>query len=378
MKINRLIDYFVPEKYRDDIELKRKSKFIIWFVYIASFIGVFFAFLMYAHDPNDLSNVLAIATVCPVMTIGLFYFRKKGSFIFSAHYFCGTFFAMMIFQPSTTGGLFSPDMPTIYIVPIFAMIMGNLRIGLFYGILTLGVLIGYLVLGLNETAFYAGIANKLPPNYFFFNLALNLVVILFLVFRNEKLRLLILDELRLSNLIITQKSKEITDSITYAKRIQQAILPENDLVKTHLPNSFILYRPKDIVSGDFYWITEKNGFQFLAIADCTGHGVPGALMSVIGVNQLNTIVQEKAIVDPTAILNELDKNVTAILNHNKTEIRDGMDIAILKINVKTRSLEFAGANRPLYYVRGKALTEIKPSKFPIGGIESGKQKIFET
>lgn len=378
MKIKQLVEYFVPEKYLDDNELKRKSKFIIWFVYITSLIGVFFAFLMYMHNPNELFNVLTIALIFPFMTLGLFYFRKKGSFIFSAHFFCGIFFTMMIFQPSTTGGLFSPDMPTIYIVPIFAMIMGNVQIGLFYGFLTLSVLVGYFVLGLNDTNFYISTANKLSPDYFFFNLALNLAVVLFLVFRNEKLRLIILDELRLSNVIISQKSKEITDSINYAKRIQQAILPENDLIKNQLPNSFVLYRPKDIVSGDFYWITEKNGFQFLAIADCTGHGVPGALMSVIGVNQLNAIVQEKAIMNPSGILEELDKNVTSILNHNKTEIRDGMDIAILKIDLKDLSLEFASANRPLYYVRNKTLTEIKPNKFPIGGIESTKQKKFES
>jgi serine phosphatase RsbU (regulator of sigma subunit) len=269
-------------------------------------------------------------------------------------------------------------MPTIYIIPIFAMIMGNVRIGLFYAFVSLLVLIGYLLFGINDTAYYLSLSNKLTPDYFFLNLALNMMVILFLVFRNENLRLKVLDKLKVSNRIISEKSKEVTDSITYAKRIQAAILPEAIAVKNLLPDSFVLYLPKDIVSGDFYWMTEKNGFLFLAIADCTGHGVPGALMSVIGVNQLNTIVQEKAIVNPSGILEELDKNVSKILNQNKKEIRDGMDIAILKISLKDRSLEFASANRPLYYVRNKTLTEIKPSKFPIGGIEFGKEKKFES
>lgn len=378
MKIKQLGEYFIPKKYIDDEELSRKSRFIIWFVYIATLIGVFFGILMYVQNSNDLTGLLAAAFFLPLNTIGLILFRKKGSFIFSSHFFCGIFFLVMIFQPAATGGILSPDMPTIYIIPIFAMIMGNVRIGLFYALLSLIVLIGYLIVGFNDTPYYLGLTNKLTPDYFFFNLALNMIVILFLVFRNEKLRLIILDKLRVSNQIISQKSKEVTDSITYAKRIQAAILPEEIVVKNHLPNSFILYLPKDIVSGDFYWMSEKNNFLFLAIADCTGHGVPGALMSVIGVNQLNTIVQEKSIVNPSDILEELDKNVSKILNQNKNDIRDGMDIVILKINLKDKSLEFASANRPLYYVKNKALTEIKPSKFPIGGLESEKKKKFES
>jgi serine phosphatase RsbU (regulator of sigma subunit) len=378
MKIKQLGEYFIPHKYVNDEELSRKSRFIIWFVYIASLIGVFFGLLIYLQNSNDFSGILAATFFLPLNAIGLFLFRKIGSFTFSSHFFCGIFFFVMLFQPETTGGIFSPDMPTIYIIPIFAMIMGNIRIGLFYAFLSLLVLIAYLVLGFNNTAYYLDITNKLPPDYFFFNLALNMAVILFLIFRNENLRLKILDKLRLSNQIISQKSKEVTDSITYAKRIQSAILPEDNVVKHHLPNSFILYLPKDIVSGDFYWVTEKNGFIFLAIADCTGHGVPGAMMSVIGVNQLNSIVQEKAIADPSAILQELDKNVNKILNQNKTEIRDGMDIAILKINLKNKSIEFASANRPLYYITNKALTEIKPSKFPIGGVDLNKEKKFES
>lgn len=376
MKFNQLDAYFIPKQYLNDEELSRKSRFIIWFVYIASIIGVFFGFLTYSNN-NDVIGFLPLLIFLPFNIIGLFIFRKMGSFIFSSHFFCGIFFLAMLYQPAPTGGLFSPDMPTIYIIPIFAMIMGNIRIGLFYAVLSMIALIAFLILAINQTPYYMGLTNKLSPEYFFFNLVFNLAVILFLVFRNENLRLKILDKLRDSNRIISEKSREITDSITYAKRIQGAILPEHTIVKKHLPYSFILYQPKDIVSGDFYWMTEKNDALFLAIADCTGHGVPGALMSVIGVNQLNTIVQEKAILNPSEILTELDKNVSKILNQNKKEIRDGMDIALMKIDLKSRLLEFASANRPLYYVRNKILTEIKPSKFAIGGLEYGKGKNFE-
>lgn len=256
--------------------------------------------------------------------------------------------------------------------------MGNFRISIFYSILASLTLFGYYFLSLEDSVFYTNQLSLLSPEYFMFNLVLNMLVILFLVFRNEKLRLIILGELKETNLIISQKSKEITDSINYAKRIQTAILPEHATVKDHLPDSFIVYLPKDIVSGDFYWLAEKGGFQFIAVADCTGHGVPGALMSVIGVNQLNDIVQEKSILEVSQILEALNRNVNKILKQNQTEVNDGMDIAVLKIDLKGKTLEYAGANRPLYHVKNKQLTEIKATKAAIGGSVLGYEKKFES
>lgn len=376
MKLSSLVNYFIPKKHREDEELSRKSKLIIWFVFITSSIGLFFSGLIYLQNPGDLLNLLAGLVYIPLFLFGLLHFRKYGSFIFSSHFFCGTFFLAMCFMPSSTGGIFSPDMPTIYILPIFALIIGNSRIGLFYAFLTLVVFIVYYYLGATSPAYYLSLSTILTADYFFFNLALNFIVIAFLVFRNENLRLKILGQLKERNELISHKSKEITDSINYAKRIQTAILPEDNTVKNHFPDSFILYLPKDIVSGDFYWVAEKDGFQFIAVADCTGHGVPGALMSVIGVNQLNDIVHEKDILDPAQILQKLDLGVNKILKQNNDDINDGMDIAILKINRDAKTLEYAGAHRPLYYIRNKELTEIKATKFAIGGAALNKEKSF--
>lgn len=170
--------------------------------------------------------------------------------------------------------------------------------------------------------------------------------------------------------IISQKNKDITDSISYARKIQHAILPADELLKSHLPNSFVLYMTKDIVSGDFYWFSHFGEFSIIAAVDCTGHGVPGAFMSLIGYSQLNRIVNEEGISDPNLILLELNKGVLGVLHKNDSESKDGMDIAICKINHRKNTLEYAGAMRPLWIVKqttdGPELVEVKADKIPIG------------
>jgi ligand-binding sensor domain-containing protein/serine phosphatase RsbU (regulator of sigma subunit) len=174
--------------------------------------------------------------------------------------------------------------------------------------------------------------------------------------------------------VIEHKNLEITDSIRYAKNIQEALLPAITALQKDFPESFVLYMPKDIVSGDFYWFTKREGKNYFAAADCTGHGVPGAFMSIIGNSLLNEIVAEQHVYQPAEILNNLHVGVKTALNHNKGEFerRDGMDIALCAIDKETLTLEYAGANRPLWIYRKNATDKaeiVKPDKFPIGGIE---------
>lgn len=166
--------------------------------------------------------------------------------------------------------------------------------------------------------------------------------------------------------IISQKNKDITDSINYARRIQQAILPREELIRKHLPDSFVLYLTKDIVSGDFYWFSRFEKFSIIAAIDCTGHGVPGAFMSLIGYNILNRVVNERKVTDPADILRELNEGVINVLHKNSPESKDGMDVAICKVNHDEKTLEYAGAMRPLWIVNPEGLTEIKADKIPIG------------
>ncbi len=175
--------------------------------------------------------------------------------------------------------------------------------------------------------------------------------------------------------LIEEKNKDITDSINYAKRIQEAILPEQAHLEKLFADSFILFKPKDIVSGDFYWFTELENKKIIVAADCTGHGVPGALMSMIGANILSKLILEKGITQPAHILNELNEEVRTALKQRETasETRDGMDISILCIT--GNEVQYAGAHRPLYIIRNESneLTELKADKFSIGGIQEEKR-----
>jgi len=169
----------------------------------------------------------------------------------------------------------------------------------------------------------------------------------------------------------------VTDSIKYAKRIQEAILPPDDQVSKLFPESFILYRPKDIVSGDFYWVRESQGKILFAALDCTGHGVPGAFMTIVGHNQLNKALAQVNEIRPAVILDEVNKGLSETLHSedNSTEVKDGMDAALCSIDFVNKEIEFAGAYNPMYLIRGGELQEIKGNKFPVGAF-LGKQQTF--
>lgn len=165
------------------------------------------------------------------------------------------------------------------------------------------------------------------------------------------------------------KNKNITDSIIYAQRIQEALLPSSSYFKKHFEESFILFNPKDIVSGDFYWIGEKNNKVFIVAADCTGHGVPGALMSMIGLEILEKIITTENIDKPSNILEKMSKGIETAFSREKndgTVIRDSMDIGLCVVNRNGNKLEYSGAFFPLYIIRNDKLIEIKGDKFAIG------------
>ena len=171
--------------------------------------------------------------------------------------------------------------------------------------------------------------------------------------------------------VIEMKNKDITDSINYAKRIQEAILPTRERFKSVLPDSFILFKPKDIVSGDFYWMSEKNDIIFVAAGDCTGHGVPGAMVSVVCSNALNRAVKEFGITDPGKILDKVrDLVIETFEKSEKEDIKDGMDISLCTINTKTKEVQWAGANNPLWFIQGTEIKEITADKQPIGNSDN--------
>ncbi len=220
-----------------------------------------------------------------------------------------------------------------------------------------------------------------------FAIGLFLAIILLLVayrgYRLKKKSNYLLEE---KNKEIAEKNKEITDSITYAKRIQEAILPSPSILNKHLKDGFVLYKPKDIVAGDFYWMQPVGDTILFAAADCTGHGVPGAMVSVVCHHALTRAVRECNLLEPGLILDKTREYVIdTFANNDEFSVRDGMDIALCAVNYKKQSLSFAGANNPLYIVTtnketinslpkdcrkeeeyGTILHEIKGDKQPIG------------
>lgn len=179
--------------------------------------------------------------------------------------------------------------------------------------------------------------------------------------------------------VVDEKQKEIIDSITYAKRIQLALLKEEEHVSKHLPEHFVFYKPKDIVSGDFYWSLEKTyrneKYWYLTAADCTGHGVPGAFLTMLGTSFLNEINAVPELLNPAQIMEQLRSRIIKDLNQTGKigDNKDGMDMSLMRLNLSTYELEWAGSNNPLWIIKGASkdiqnisFTEIKPDKQPIG------------
>ncbi len=185
-------------------------------------------------------------------------------------------------------------------------------------------------------------------------------------------------ELEIAYSDITKKNHHIVGSINYAQKIQQAILPQEAAIRAAMPEAFVLFQPRDTVSGDFYWFAEKENHVIIAAVDCTGHGVPGAFMSMIGNTLLNQIVNEKGVTQPSQILNLLHLGVRTALKQGEdnSERQDGMDIALCSFNKQTQELQYAGANNSLYVVENGVLTEIKANKYGIGGVQKEAQRLF--
>lgn len=180
---------------------------------------------------------------------------------------------------------------------------------------------------------------------------------------------------------LEEKNRDITSSIEYANRIQEAILPSKNEIFSKFKDAFILYKPKDIVSGDFYWFGYKNNHKIFAVVDCTGHGVPGAFMSMIGHNILNQVVMEKSITDPGQILNKLHAGVQKALKqgHNEIDTNDGMDVSVISVNDLTGEVFWAAAFRPAIIVKsGGELEKLSGNRYSVGGAQFDGERIFTT
>ncbi|MCW3086045.1 MAG: protein serine/threonine phosphatase [Bacteroidetes bacterium] len=232
------------------------------------------------------------------------------------------------------------------------------------------------------TAQQSEINNRKRSQNFLLILVALAVVLTFAMFRNYRIKQKANEQLEEKNELIAvqkhiveEKNKDITDSIHYAKRIQQAILPSMEMQKKVLPQSFVLYKPKDIVSGDFFWMEQWGKETIVAAIDCTGHGVPGAFMSFVAYSLLNEAVIEHGITQPGIVLNEMRKSLNRMLRqkNDETALKDGMDIAVCSFDLENNTLQYAGAYNPLWLLRNGKLTEYKADKQPVGAFMDSEE-----
>ncbi|MDF2437918.1 MAG: hypothetical protein K0Q95_2294 [Bacteroidota bacterium] len=374
--LNKLIQYFIPLHFLRNEEEHRKAKITVGALLVVAYFNINYIIISiifeYAGGLYSQVPLLLCSAVC------LFLFRAK----FVPGLVHLIFFIVCIISIAITvyftKGYESFITPWIASTPIVALLVAGKRGGLMSLIACSLVLTGFYYLYLNEYDFPEGY-NLKYKNIFSFTTNLGLILILYLVaivFENTKNTAL--RNLDYKNSLLEIKQKDITDSITYAKRIQEAILPNDKLVKKLLPDSFILYKPKDIVSGDFYWVSEWGDQVMFAAVDCTGHGVPGAFMSIVGQNMLNQAVNEHGLSKPNLVLNSLNKGVSRTLGKDEDNvIRDGMDLALCSLNRKTMTLECAGAYNPVWLLRGDDIIEIKGNKFPIGSFMDDAVQNFD-
>ncbi|MCB9222768.1 MAG: SpoIIE family protein phosphatase [Crocinitomicaceae bacterium] len=202
-------------------------------------------------------------------------------------------------------------------------------------------------------------------------IALGAIVLLALVLIPYTRKVLKEDELQKKKLehqseIIAEKNRDITDSINYALKIQNTILPPLDNFKSYFNDSFVLYKPKDIVAGDFFFLEKMEDYVYVAAADCTGHGVPGAMVSVICSNALSHAVHEKGLTTTSEILDAVRNEVVQKFKSSPDGIKDGMDVSICRLNLKDNTLQYTGANNPIYLMKKSEVEEISPDKQPVG------------
>jgi phosphoserine phosphatase RsbU/P len=186
------------------------------------------------------------------------------------------------------------------------------------------------------------------------------------------------EEIAKKNDELKEMNESIIESIQYAVRIQSAILPTHEYITKYIPHFSVIYKPKDIVSGDIYWFTHRDGHSIVANIDCTGHGVPGAIMSVFAYNLMNYVVDHLGILDPSEILNKIDDKLYQYFTQQVHSIHDGMDMTVLVYNQHQHTVHFASANRPVFAILQGEFHEFAGNKHPIGDFQMGFQKQFNT
>lgn len=390
MTINAFIDGLIYPKDKVSIENQMKGRFFVasMLLFIFLILCALLYFPIYAPDQVYNQPILYVFnSIMVIVSIGLlFLYKKKGGRVLITNII--TFFGYVgSFGVLEGAGIYAPDNMWGAIISVWVFLVANRVSGIFWMILTIFQCVFLFYADTQGWADYQARAASGGSAYYLVNLILAALFLLIIMMLYEKGRensnKLILSakaELEEKSKELEVKNKDVTDSINYAKRIQYAVLPQEETIYRSIPLSFIFYKPKDIVSGDFFWFHELNKDEYVLVcADCTGHGVPGAFMTVIGSSLLNQTVIDNKIYKPSDILIELDNQINFTLKQQKDadiSVQDGMDLTLIKVNRSKKELVITSAKRPFIFIRNKELKETRGSKFSLGGLRTG-EKTFE-
>lgn len=375
---SKFIDRFIHESDKNSPEKYAKAKFFLVFQFLFGAMNLISLPYYFSLDYLNLNIELKITYVLlSLFLLSVFYFYPKYGYrvaFVNIHSILASFTSMYATY-YFSGGIYSPDQIFTPAIAIYPFLVANRLSGIIWTIIGLLQSFFYYYADINNYLPFREIASKLTSLDILLSITFSVLFAIILIMLYENMMNSLLKIIKKDKLKLEQKEKEITDSIKYAIRIQQAKLPDQNTIYSFFPNSFVLFKPKDLVSGDFYFFQEKSGLYYIAAGDCTGHGVPGAIMSMIGSERLEDAVYSNA--DPSNVLNNLNIGVKRALRQsdNMESTRDGMDIALCSIDTNNSIVKYAGANRPLWIVRNSInqLEEIKATKAAIGGLTSDDQ-----
>jgi serine phosphatase RsbU (regulator of sigma subunit) len=389
--MKRLIKYFLFPGDSLDPEKEMKAKYFLVSTFVFTLlITISFPYFFFVvpqelekHPEIAISNIVFFFLLIAM----LFIYRKFGGRILIVNIITFIGYGSNYGTYETNGGIWSSDHVWGFIISAWVFLVADMLSGLVWMLICTVTICFFLYVDLYGWKDFLADLAATTSYYPFFNFLFAILFLTSILVLYEKGKRRFVRDLKNSNAEIEKQKQtleiqkeEIVSSISYAGRIQNAILPEGGVIRRAIPDSFILYMPRNIVSGDFYWFHEINAEEYILVCgDCTGHGVPGAFMTVVGSNHLAQIAVENRIHSPAKILQELDRKISITLKQNNESdvpVQDGMDASVITVNRKNRSFRFSSAKRPALYFQNGTLREFKGSKLSIGGMRSG-DKVFE-
>ncbi|HEY0030954.1 MAG TPA: SpoIIE family protein phosphatase [Bacteroidia bacterium] len=388
---NRTTERFIFNKDIENPETHMKAKFFVgslFFFMIMCLVSVPYCLVVLPSGAASRNMLLANMGFVILLICAFPVYKKYGGRVLLVNITTLLGYMGNAATYEASGGIFSVDCVWGIIISSWVFLVANKASGYFWMILTMLTYCFFYYADVKGFHDFRQDLSQFHSDYFFYNYFLAGLFMLLIISLYESTKHKFVSDLKLSKSEVEKKSKElevqkedIISSINYAKRIQYAVLPQEESIYRAIPLSFILYKPKDIVSGDFFWFHEIDKDNYIIVcADCTGHGVPGAFMTVIGSSLLNQIVIDNKITEPAMILSELDKLINMTLKQQKEHehyVQDGMDLSLLRVDKSKKEFVFTSAKRPAILIRDKQLQEFKGSKFTLGGMVSGEKKFEE-